>query len=101
MGPKALSPGCQGRSFRPSSTDDEAEDIQPILWMEILRFQKTEGVISSCFPVRAVLSVMSHAMLSASHPDLHTVLPAFTATVPRLFPSSLALRETSAYRGDL
>ena len=48
-GPKALSPGCQGRSFRPSSTDDEAEDIQPILRMEILRFQKTEGVISSCF----------------------------------------------------
>ena len=50
--------------------------------MEILRFRKTEGVISSCFQVRAVLSLTSRAMLSASHPDLHTVLPPSTATVP-------------------
>ena len=50
--------------------------------MEILRFRKTEGVISSCFQVRAVLSLTSRAMLSASHPDLHTVLLPSTATVP-------------------
>lgn len=50
--------------------------------MEILRFRKTEGVISSCFQVRAVLSLTSRAMLSASHPHLHTVLPPSTATVP-------------------